>query len=55
MIMRLQKRLSRKIGNKEYNKYILTIPPKTINELGWKEGQELKITVKGKKATIEPE
>lgn len=41
--MKLQKQLSRKIGNKEYSKYVITLPPKKIKKLGWKEGQELEI------------
>ncbi len=43
--MRLQKRLSRKIGNKEYVKWIITIPPSIITKLGWKHGQKLEIEV----------
>lgn len=39
--MKLQKQLSRKVGNKEYAKWVVTIPPKEVQKLGWKEGQEL--------------
>jgi bifunctional DNA-binding transcriptional regulator/antitoxin component of YhaV-PrlF toxin-antitoxin module len=39
--MQLQKRLSRAYKGKEYPKWIVTIPPKLIKLLGWKEGQEL--------------
>ena len=52
--MKLQKRLSRKVGDKEYDKWILTIPPSKVKELGWKEGQDLTLTVKKKEATIHP-
>lgn len=52
--MRLQKQLSRKVGSQEYSKYVLTIPPKEIEKLGWKEGQELNIEVKGKEARLKP-
>jgi antitoxin component of MazEF toxin-antitoxin module len=39
--MRLQKQLSRKYGNKEYPKWVITIPPKQVEALGWDEGQSL--------------
>lgn len=39
--MRLQKQLSRKVGNKEYPKWVIAIPPKQIATLGWKEGEYL--------------
>jgi bifunctional DNA-binding transcriptional regulator/antitoxin component of YhaV-PrlF toxin-antitoxin module len=39
--MKLQKRFSRKVGKREYAKWIITIPPKEIELLGWKEGEEL--------------
>lgn len=40
---KLQKQLSRKVGNKEYAKYVIVIPPKAIKEAGFKDGQELNI------------
>lgn len=39
--MKLQKQLSRKVSDKEYVKWVITIPPHTIKELGWAEGQAL--------------
>ena len=39
--MRLQKQLSRKVNNKEYQKWVVAIPPKQISELQWKEGEFL--------------
>ena len=39
--MKLQKQLSRKTGDKEYAKYVVVIPPSKVEELGWKEGEEL--------------
>lgn len=39
--MRLQKQLSRKFKGKDYSKWIVVIPPEKINELNWKEGEEL--------------
>lgn len=37
----MQKRLNRKIGDKEYSKWQVVIPPDTIEKLGWKEGEDL--------------
>ena len=39
--MKLQKQLSRKVGDVKYAKWVLVIPPNIIEELKWKEGQEL--------------
>ena len=50
--MKLQKQLSRKVGNTEYAKWVIVIPPETIKELEWKEGQELEAEVKDNKLTI---
>lgn len=44
--MKLQKQLSRKVKGKEYPKYVITIPPKKVEEIGWKEGTELVAVVK---------
>ncbi len=40
-MVKLQKQLSRKVEGKVYPKYVVTIPPKQIEALGWKEGEEL--------------
>jgi len=53
--MKLQKQLSKRIGTTEYAKYVLVIPPKTIQKLGWKEGTELEAEIKGDKLIIERE
>jgi AbrB family looped-hinge helix DNA binding protein len=39
--MQLQKQLSRKHKDKVYPKFTIVIPPKEIEKLGWKEGEEL--------------
>lgn len=52
--MQLQKRLNRIIGDKEYSKWQVVIPPDTIEKLGWKEGQDLMEVIDGKKLTLEP-
>ena len=48
--MKLQKQLSRKVGDVEYAKWVLVIPPNIIEELKWKEGQELEAETKENKA-----
>ncbi|MGI9566699.1 MAG: AbrB/MazE/SpoVT family DNA-binding domain-containing protein [Nitrosopumilus sp.] len=50
--MRLQKRFNRKVGGKEYSKWILTIPPDIIDELKWTEGDELDISIRKGKLTV---
>ena len=52
--MRLQKRVNRRVGDKEYLKYYVDIPPEKIKESGWKEGQELEFQMKGDRLTIKP-
>jgi antitoxin component of MazEF toxin-antitoxin module len=51
--MRLQKQLSRKVEGKSYPKYVVTIPPKCVEELGWKEGDELAGNITKGKLVIE--
>lgn len=47
--MKLQKQLSRKVNSKEYSKYVITLPPKAVKKVGWKDGAEIdfEITSKG--------
>jgi len=52
--MKLQKRLSRKLGKKIYNKWIVIIPPKKIKELEWEEGEELETLIEYGKLTLKP-
>lgn len=52
--MKLQKQLSRRIENKEYPKYVVTIPPKQIQEVNWDEGIELEAVVKNGKIILRP-
>lgn len=39
--MMLQKQLSRKFKGKDYSKWVVVISPEKVEELGWKEGEEL--------------
>lgn len=51
-LMRLQRQLSRKVGKKEYDKWVLVIPPDKVREVGFNEGEELSVSVKDKKIII---
>lgn len=53
--MRLQKQLSRRVGNKEYPKWIITIPPKQIRALEWKEGEFLESEISSQELVIRKE
>jgi len=53
--MRLLKQVSRLIGDNEYSKWIIIVPPSQVEELGWKEGEELESYVKGKSLSIIPQ
>ncbi len=50
--MKLQKQLSRKVGTVEYAKWVLVIPPNIIEELKWKEGQELEVEIKENRLVV---
>ncbi|MFA5855775.1 MAG: AbrB/MazE/SpoVT family DNA-binding domain-containing protein [Candidatus Pacearchaeota archaeon] len=50
--MKLQKQLSRKVGNKEYAKYVAVIPPEAIDKLKWKSGEDLEFEIKDGKLVL---
>jgi len=50
--MRLQKQLSRKVGDKVYPKWVITIPPKKIKELDWSEGEFLESEVRNQELIL---
>ena len=50
--MQIQKQMSRKIGNTEYAKYVTVIPPETIKNLGWKDGENLDAEIKDGKLIL---
>jgi bifunctional DNA-binding transcriptional regulator/antitoxin component of YhaV-PrlF toxin-antitoxin module len=52
--VKLQKQLSRKVKNKEYPKWVVTIPPSHIEKLKWKEGTELDALVEDNEITLRP-
>ncbi len=52
--MKVQKRLNRKVGNKEYAKWEVDIPPSIIEEVGWKDGTELDVDIKDRSVVLRP-
>jgi len=52
--VQLQKQLSRRLGGREYAKWVVVLPPRIVRELGWKEGQEFKTQIDGKTLRIRP-
>lgn len=52
--VKLQKRFNRKVGNKEYSKWVVVLPNDKVQELGWKEGAELDIDTKKGAITLRP-
>ena len=45
--MKLQKQVSRLVGDNEYVKWVIIIPPAQVQQLGWSEGEELESFVEG--------
>jgi bifunctional DNA-binding transcriptional regulator/antitoxin component of YhaV-PrlF toxin-antitoxin module len=52
--MRLQKQLNRVVADKEYAKYLLVIPPETVEKLAWKEGEELEHEIRDRTLLVQP-
>lgn len=44
--MKVQKRLNRKVGTKEYVKWYVNLSTDIIKQTGWKQGEELEAHVK---------
>ena len=53
--MKLQKRFLRKYNNKDYFKFMINLPPESIEEANLKEGDELKIKIEKGKIILEKE
>ena len=51
-LMKLQKQLSRKVGDKEYSKYVAVIPPEAVEKSGFKEGEDLEADAQKGKITL---
>ena len=53
-MVKLQKRLNRKIGDKEYAKWIVSLPPDMIDTLNLKESQEINLVYKDGNIILQP-
>jgi antitoxin component of MazEF toxin-antitoxin module len=52
--MRLHKVINRELEGTVYYRWVLSIPPKEVKELGWVDGQELETAVSGTSLSIRP-
>jgi hypothetical protein len=52
--MRLHKVINREIEGTVYYRWVLSVPPSDVKDLGWVDGQELETTVNGTTLTIRP-
>jgi bifunctional DNA-binding transcriptional regulator/antitoxin component of YhaV-PrlF toxin-antitoxin module len=53
--VKLQKQLSRKTQDREYPKWVIVIPPKVVEKLGWEEGEVLRQEVRNNKLILQSE
>jgi len=53
MKAKLQKQLAYKYKDKRHYKHVIIIPDDAINQLGWKGGQELELSVTHGKLIVE--
>jgi len=52
--MKLQKQFSREVEGEEYHKWTVVLPPSQIEELEWKEGDQLESVVSGGELILRP-
>jgi len=52
--LRLLRQVSRQVGDNEYLKWTIIVPPSQVEELGWNEGEELESHVRGKTLLVKP-
>jgi antitoxin component of MazEF toxin-antitoxin module len=52
--MRLHKVINRVYEGVTYYRWVVSLPPKRIRELGWTNGQELEAVVRGSSLWIQP-
>ena len=52
--MRLRKVVNRVYEGTTYYRWVLSIPPKNVRDLGWVDGQDLQTVVRGSTLWIEP-
>jgi hypothetical protein len=52
--MRIHKVVNRVYEGTTYYRWVLSVPPRDVRELGWVDGQELEATVRGSVLSISP-
>ena len=52
--MRLRDKLNRRVGDRVYRKWYLSLSNADVERLGWERGQELKTRISGNRLVIEP-
>ena len=52
--MRLQRQIALKQARKTYYKYVIILPTRTVEKLGWKDGTELITQTKNGRLTLRP-
>ncbi len=52
--MRLHKVVNRVYEGTTYYRWVLSLPPKRVRELGWTDGQELEAVVRGPSLWVQP-
>ncbi|HXQ94867.1 MAG TPA: hypothetical protein VN864_06870 [Thermoplasmata archaeon] len=52
--MRIHKVVNREYQGTVYYRWLVSVPPKVVRELGWVDGQELETTVRGSVLSIAP-
>lgn len=52
--MKLQKRVNRRVGDKEYIKWYVDLPADIIEKMKWKSGDSLAVSFNRNKLVIEP-
>ncbi len=52
--MRLHKVINRVHEGTVYYRWVLSVPPKSVRELGWVDGQELEAVVSGTRLWVQP-
>lgn len=52
--MRIHKVINRVHEGTVYYRWVLSIPPKNVRELGWVDGQQLETTVRGSMLWVAP-
>jgi antitoxin component of MazEF toxin-antitoxin module len=52
--MRLHKVVNRVYEGTTYYRWVLSVPPRRVRELGWTDGQELEAVVRGSTLWVQP-